>query len=399
MDEKKYLMLKREADAEAHNPRKSKRIRRDSAILRQIKEQGNVELSDETDEDHPARPDLSDVAAPVGPHVKVKGVSYNHKSKLWGASWYENGKRIDKAFSVSRYGPAQARQKAIQWRREREQGIPYQKPTVKGTCSQVRGVHFDQRNKQWKASWSINGRRFEKTFSVSKYGDAEAKRMAIQWRRDREAGLPYEKPKRTCEVRGVWYMRWSKTWVASWSENGKWVRKSFSVSKYGEKGARDRAIECRNSHTKSTRKAKVIQAPGTPETYPPPPTGCSIPKMALQLAGGGDEYALPHEAYARSAMSRPTVSRPPVPKSALTRPSVPRSTMTRTTGQSLPRLNPKANLTLNTANNFSRPLPTKTFPITPNSKKSIYEGAEVLVDILQAQRKTHDVKNRTALLA
>jgi hypothetical protein len=55
----------------------------------------------------------------IGAQEKVKGVSYNHKSRLWGASWYENGKRIDKAFSVSRYGAGTARAKAIKWRKDR----------------------------------------------------------------------------------------------------------------------------------------------------------------------------------------------------------------------------------------------------------------------------------------
>ncbi len=334
---------------------------------------------------------------------KVKGVSYNHKSRLWGASWYENGKRIDKAFSVSRYGAVAARAKAIKWRRDRELGIPYEKPRSKGTCSQVRGVHFDQRNRQWKASWSINGRRFEKTFSVSKYGDEEAKSMAIQWRRDREAGLPYEKPKRTCEVRGVWYMRWSKTWVASWSENGKWVRKSFSVSKYGQKGARQRAIDCRAAHTKSKTTARSSTATRTRKSkaqsqsfvsYPSHPVSADTirtvePMLVAALDGGGTVPGTVPEMMPETA---PEIKfpAPPLPGALPVPPPFPGSALS----PPRPLFAPQGNTAYASPARYrSTVAHAQQYPVTPRSRSAILRGAKALVDMRKLQPEPVGILN------
>jgi len=46
----------------------------------------------------------------------------------------------------------------------------------------VNGVKFCKYNKNYITSWSINYKRFTKTFSLNKYGDKEAKELAIKYR-------------------------------------------------------------------------------------------------------------------------------------------------------------------------------------------------------------------------
>jgi hypothetical protein len=45
------------------------------------------------------------------------------------------------------------------------------------------GVHFSKSENLWVVQYPMNGKRRKKTFSVSKYGDEGAKEMAISWRK------------------------------------------------------------------------------------------------------------------------------------------------------------------------------------------------------------------------
>lgn len=127
------------------------------------------------------------------------GVHFEKSSQCWRIQWPEDGKRKKKSFSAKKYGMEGAKEKAIQFRVELDQrfGISNgydsdcedlavafpETPTPEfislatTNTSGVNGVRFD--GKRWVASWSINGKRASKTFSVETYGNDRAKELAI----------------------------------------------------------------------------------------------------------------------------------------------------------------------------------------------------------------------------
>jgi len=56
------------------------------------------------------------------------------------------------------------------------------KNTPKNNTSGHKGVFFHNHKKSWVARFSIRGKKEEKGFSINKYGDKEAKQMAINYR-------------------------------------------------------------------------------------------------------------------------------------------------------------------------------------------------------------------------
>ena len=98
----------------------------------------------------------------------------------------KTAKSTAKYFSVAKHGYEGAKRKAIAWRRDRECGIPIEKP-ARRTCDEVKGVCYDTLGKRWQASWSQQGRRISKRFPIAEHGAERAKELAIQWRREREA--------------------------------------------------------------------------------------------------------------------------------------------------------------------------------------------------------------------
>ncbi|KAF4747404.1 hypothetical protein FOZ62_005074, partial [Perkinsus olseni] len=115
----------------------------------------------------------------------------------------------------------------------------------------------DQRGKRVSCGISVHGdvsrwytkerQQVRKYFSVSKYGDEEALTLATECRRSAELrGEAVASLSGTCHKQsGVVGVTWRHPcyWVAKWSENGKFIRKLFSVEKYGsEEAALEAAI-------------------------------------------------------------------------------------------------------------------------------------------------------------
>lgn len=200
---------------------------------------------------------MCDVHQRLTSEVRITGVCYDKGRNVWLGHWHENNKPFRKSFSVVKHGYDGARSKAIKWRRDRENGIPYVRP--KGACGKYKGVCYNEAQKGWRASWCKDGKEHCKYFSVAKHGHEGAREKAIQWRRDRESGIPIEKPaRRTCdEVKGVCYDILGKRWQASWSKGGKRISKRFPVAEYGQEGAKQMAIQWRKS-----REAEVLLVKG-----------------------------------------------------------------------------------------------------------------------------------------
>lgn len=185
---------------------------------------------------------------------RITGVCYDKNRQVWIGHWHENNKPYRKSFSAAKYGYDGAKRRAIAWRQERERGVPYEQPH-RATIDSPKGVCFNEAQRGWRASWCKNGKEHCKYFSVAKHGYEGAKRKAIAWRRDRERGIPIEKPaRRTCdEVKGVCYDTLGKRWQASWSQQGRRISKRFPIAEHGAERAKELAIQWRREREAEAR--------------------------------------------------------------------------------------------------------------------------------------------------
>ena len=133
------------------------------------------------------------------------GVSFNNNKQSWVIQWPENGKRRCKTFSINRHGDEQAKQMAIQFRKELDKNFginngydsdcedkdeKYPKkqlgkfipPLLSTNSSGYEGVSFNKKGQLWVACW-YDGKRRTKTFSLKNHGEA-AKELAIQKRKE-----------------------------------------------------------------------------------------------------------------------------------------------------------------------------------------------------------------------
>jgi hypothetical protein len=55
----------------------------------------------------------------------------------------------------------------------------------------INGIHYDQTAHRWQAYIRHDGKQYKSTFSVNKYGDDEAKQLAIEWRKQQEVEHGY----------------------------------------------------------------------------------------------------------------------------------------------------------------------------------------------------------------
>lgn len=131
------------------------------------------------------------------------GVSFKNDSKCWIVQWPENNKRMKKSFSTSKYGMENAKQLAIQFRVEKDKklgiangydsdcedkdevypSIPQEPFTPTLYRTNKSGAHGVHFNgRSWVASWSIDGKSGNKSFLAKTFGDDEAKQMAIKYR-------------------------------------------------------------------------------------------------------------------------------------------------------------------------------------------------------------------------
>eukprot|EP00466_Bigelowiella_natans_P005066 jgi/Bigna1/87030/estExt_fgenesh1_pg.C_160065 len=90
---------------------------------------------------------MCDVHQRLTSEVRITGVCYDKGRNVWLGHWHENNKPFRKSFSVVKHGYDGARSKAIKWRRDRENGIPYVRP--KGACGKYKGVCYNEAQKGW----------------------------------------------------------------------------------------------------------------------------------------------------------------------------------------------------------------------------------------------------------
>jgi hypothetical protein len=141
----------------------------------------------------------------------------------------------------------------------------------KDNVSGKTGVSYNSNKDCWIIQWPEDGKRKNKSYSVSKYGMDNSKELAIQFRvdldkrlginngynadcKDKEREYPKQEltpilrkisDKNTSGITGVSFNKTSNTWVAYWKVSvNQRKTKSFSIKKYGDE-ARDMAIKKR----------------------------------------------------------------------------------------------------------------------------------------------------------
>ncbi len=105
---------------------------------------------------------------------------------------YEEGLSIERVDVNKGYNPDNCT-----WITRAEQGL--NKRMLKNNTSGITGVNYRAGQGIWIASWEVGGKTGSKSFSVKKYGDTEAKQMAIDKRKEMEKvlGITNNDPKTT----------------------------------------------------------------------------------------------------------------------------------------------------------------------------------------------------------
>lgn len=114
----------------------------------------------------------------------VNGVFWEDSSKAWAANWCEGGKRKQHYFPVAKFGETEALRLAIELRTKMEKSGKASIAPVAQRQSEHVGVTWHASRHGWVSSVFKSGKRINKFFSIKKYGDDEALRLAVAWREE-----------------------------------------------------------------------------------------------------------------------------------------------------------------------------------------------------------------------
>lgn len=143
------------------------------------------------------------------PPKGIVRLKYKTTTDGWNARYTRDGVTFSQLFSDSKYdSPIAALEAAIEWRHQAEELLPrmnrkeYAELKKRnnssghtGVYKSVGGYYKGKALYYWYAIWSPQrGEKASKSFSVQKFGDDEAKRLAIAAREEAIANLPKEWP-------------------------------------------------------------------------------------------------------------------------------------------------------------------------------------------------------------
>jgi len=198
----------------------------------------------------------------------LPGINWSENSQSWITAWTESGVARQFSFSVAALGEKEALRLALEARRKIQTanftGIA---PDASATSaspappakerdnakkqSGVTGVSWDETQKRWHAQWYERGKKSNKYFSVAEFGDAEALRLAIQWRQEKErtgkASVVGAATRQSGHV-GVTWCETGQRWQASVQRGGKRISKPFSIKTHGDAGALRLAVAWRQEN-------------------------------------------------------------------------------------------------------------------------------------------------------
>ena len=91
------------------------------------------------------------------------------------------GKKHEKCYSIAKYGLENAFRLAVSQRESHAKSLEYEPGGLKRKKVNERpGIRRDQSS--WIADWKKDGKMSAKRFGISKYGEEEAMRLAIEFR-------------------------------------------------------------------------------------------------------------------------------------------------------------------------------------------------------------------------
>lgn len=109
-------------------------------------------------------------------------VIYDQRLKKWMVMWYRQGMQVFRAFPAKSGKFEQGRACAILFYKTLERAGKLGQPKPDQCRSGVRGVFFDKDEKTWVARWSSTGMKKHAVFSTERLGFKESYTSAVQAR-------------------------------------------------------------------------------------------------------------------------------------------------------------------------------------------------------------------------
>ncbi|CAK9034136.1 unnamed protein product [Durusdinium trenchii] len=109
-------------------------------------------------------------------------VIYDHRMRRWMVMWYRHGVQVFRWFNARGSQFEQGRTRAILFFKQLQLGGKLGSPKPDQCRSGVRGVFFDKQEKSWVARWSNCGIKTYAMFSTEDLGFQEAYNKAIERR-------------------------------------------------------------------------------------------------------------------------------------------------------------------------------------------------------------------------
>ncbi|MFN3985916.1 MAG: AP2/ERF family transcription factor [Rhodocyclaceae bacterium] len=187
-------------------------------------------------------------------HRKIRNSDGTFRSALYWIATMECGtdaqhnRLLTRYFSVLRHGDEEARRLAIEqrraWEAQQARSEPY--TVQRGGASEIKGV--TRGRGIWVATICLPNRRTKtRHFAIAKYGEDEARRLAIEqqqaWEAQRARGERCAAPwANESGIRGI--VRSGPYWQARVTlPDGRRKTRSFAFARFGEEGALQRAIK------------------------------------------------------------------------------------------------------------------------------------------------------------
>lgn len=109
-------------------------------------------------------------------------VIYDHSKKKWMVMWYRHGMQVFRAFPAKNGRFEQGRACAIMFFQTLLRAGKLGKPKPDQCRSGVRGVYFDKEERAWVARWSHSGLKKYAVYSTEKHGFQPAYTEAVSTR-------------------------------------------------------------------------------------------------------------------------------------------------------------------------------------------------------------------------
>merc|ERR1712232_967770 len=109
-------------------------------------------------------------------------VVFDHRFRKWMVMWYRHGLQVFRTFSAKHGNFERARARAILFYRQLELAGKLGRPKPDQSRSGVRGVFFDKEERAWVARWSECGMKKYAVYGTQELGFAHAYQKTVRTR-------------------------------------------------------------------------------------------------------------------------------------------------------------------------------------------------------------------------